>query len=149
MSEQEDRRMLIQKLKQAYLMNYGEGLSGGKRRVRKRKPKMVGGRVKKVGRPRKAGRPKKRRGGELVDNFYGEGLKRKRRVRKRRGGELVDNFYCGGELIDSDYGMMLGGRRRVRKRRVGTMNPWVMKVKKYAKQHGISYKDAMTQLGSK
>lgn len=134
MSEENARKMLIQRLRAAYMLpnayktNTGAGTSGGG----------VSGGIRR--------RRKKRAGGVLIDDYYGG--RRKRRVGVRKAG--VRKKRGRGVLIDSTYGM---GKMAMRKRRGGAgrmaaarHNPWITEVKKYMKSHHISYKEALQAL---
>jgi hypothetical protein len=143
MSEEEARKMLVQRLRAAYMMpnaykNSGAGVSGGRR-----------------------GRRRKRVGGVLVDDFYGGAKRRKRRVgvrragvkkagvRKRRAGVLIDSATYGMGMPGRRMRGMGGRTRMAGHKAAARHNPWITEVKKYMRQQGISYKEALMALGSR
>lgn len=110
-------------------------------------------------------------GGEVSvsgGSLYGGAVRKKRGGVRSRGGRVLGaattggrRVHYGGEdeggrrVVHRRAGAATGGRRgaastgagRPRKRVGGarTTNPWVMHVKRYAREHGIDYRDAMSR----
>jgi hypothetical protein len=69
-------------------------------------------------------------------------------ARKRRGGYEKDDDYMGGKRKTKRKGGIRAGMRAglkagAKKKKSGT-SPWISHVKKYAKSHGMTYGEALS-----
>jgi hypothetical protein len=84
-------------------------------------------------------RRRRRRAGE------GEGVRRKKRRSRRMAGEgeLEDILQIYGRGVYVGGKKKSGSKSRKGKTTGGKMNPWIKHVKKYAKDHGLTYAEAL------
>jgi hypothetical protein len=162
MNEEDARRMLMEKLEQAYLMGHGDGLSGGmksKKRVEAGKKAVEKNKWVHCLPVLRKKHPKQKLGVYAKDYYKKDGgfddclkkkEKKKRKKAEKKAGVLIDQFYgnglSGGVYLDSSYGM---GSKRSGRKKAARNNPWINALKDYQLQHGVSYKQAMMALSGR